>query len=51
MLSITDKGPGKGSVVVVRMESSDERSGRLVARNEFVIFVMGAGGGRRTEGP
>lgn len=43
-MDVRDKGEGKGAVALVRTETLDEATGRLVAINEFTIFVLGGGG-------
>ena len=42
-MDIRDKGEGKGALALVRSETIDEASGRLVAVNEFVAFILGGG--------
>ena len=44
LVDIQDKGAGKGALALVRTETVDEATGRLLAVCEFVIFVLGGGG-------
>lgn len=44
VLSITDKGPGKGAIAVTQREIFDKASGELLARNRNVSFLRGDGG-------
>ena len=41
---IVDKGQGKGAVLHVEKELSDEATGRLIATSEQVLFLRGDGG-------
>jgi acyl dehydratase len=43
VVSITDKGPGKGAIAAIDRDILDE-SGDLIARNAAVIFFRGDGG-------
>ena len=56
VLSVTDKGVGKGAIVQTERELHDESSGELLARNRTVSFLRGDGGfsqksGRSDAGP
>jgi acyl dehydratase len=56
VVSITDKGEGKGAIAVIDRELRDEHSGELVARGRTVSFLRGDGGfsqkgGRSDPGP
>jgi len=56
VLSITDKGPGKGVVVLIERELRDQTDGSLVARGRNLTFLRGDGGysqrsGRSDPGP
>jgi acyl dehydratase len=44
VLSITDKGPGKGVVVLIERELRDQTDGSLVARGRNLTFLRGDGG-------
>lgn len=44
VLSITDKGPGKGAIVVILRDVHDRASGELLTRNKMVTFLRGDGG-------
>jgi acyl dehydratase len=44
VLSITDKGEGKGAIAVIERELRDEPTGDLLARGRNVTFLRGDGG-------
>ncbi len=44
VVSITDKGEGKGAIAVIERELRDEQSGELVAKGRNVTFLRGDGG-------
>jgi acyl dehydratase len=44
VLSITDKGEGKGAIVLIERELREQQSGDLVARSRNVTFLRGDGG-------
>ena len=44
VLSITDKGPGKGAIAVIRRELIDQASGETLAQLTNVTFLRGDGG-------
>ncbi len=44
VVSITDKGPGKGAIVVIEREIMDQMDRELLARNRMVTFLRGDGG-------
>jgi acyl dehydratase len=44
VLSITDKGPGKGAIVLIERELRDHTDGALVAQNRTLSFLRGDGG-------
>lgn len=50
VVSITDKGPGKGAIAVTQREIFEQSSGELLARNKNVSFLRGDGGFRATSG-
>ncbi|MEZ5499875.1 MAG: MaoC/PaaZ C-terminal domain-containing protein [Steroidobacteraceae bacterium] len=56
ILSITDKGPGKGALVVIERELRLQATDELVARARMITFLRGDGGyslhrGRSDQGP
>lgn len=56
VVSITDKGEGKGALAVIERELRDEKSGELIAQGRNVTFLRGDGGfsqrgGRSDPGP
>jgi acyl dehydratase len=56
VVSITDKGEGKGAIAVIERELRDEQTGELVAKGRNVTFLRGDGGysrdgGRSDPGP
>ena len=56
VVSITDKGEGKGAIAVIERELRDEQTGELLARGRNVTFLRGDGGyskdgGRSDPGP
>lgn len=44
VVSITDKGPGKGAIVVILRDILDQATGDLLARSKMVTFLRGDGG-------
>jgi acyl dehydratase len=44
VVSITDKGPGKGAIAVIARELRDQDSGELIAEGRNVTFLRGDGG-------
>lgn len=44
VLSITDKGPGKGALVLIQRELRDNANGSLIAQNRMLAFLRGDGG-------
>jgi acyl dehydratase len=44
VLSITDKGPGKGAIVLIQRELRDQADGGLIAQNRTLSFLRGDGG-------
>jgi len=44
VLSITDKGEGKGAIAVIERELRDEQSGEVLATGRNVTFLRGDGG-------
>jgi acyl dehydratase len=44
VVSITDKGPGKGAIAVILRDIFDEASGELLAEGRNVTFLRGDGG-------
>ena len=44
VVSITDKGEGKGAIAVIERELRDEATGELLARGRNVTFLRGDGG-------
>jgi len=44
VLSITDKGEGKGAIVVIERELREQQTGELVAKGRNVTFLRGDGG-------
>jgi acyl dehydratase len=44
VLSITDKGPGKGAIVLIERELRDQTDGALIAQNRTLSFLRGDGG-------
>jgi len=50
VLSITDKGPGKGAIAVTQREIFDKARGELLARNRNVSFLRGDGGFSESSG-
>jgi acyl dehydratase len=44
VLSITDKGEGKGAIAVIERELRDEQSGDVLAQGRSVTFLRGDGG-------
>lgn len=44
VVSITDKGKGKGAIAVILRDIFDQASGDLLARNKMVTFLRGDGG-------
>jgi acyl dehydratase len=56
VVSITDKGEGKGAIAVIERELRDEKSGEVIAKGSNVTFLRGDGGfsqrgGRSDPGP
>jgi len=57
VVSITDKGEGKGAIAVIERELRDQQGGELVAQGRNVTFLRGdggyssQGGGRSDPGP
>jgi 3-hydroxyacyl-CoA dehydrogenase/3a,7a,12a-trihydroxy-5b-cholest-24-enoyl-CoA hydratase len=41
---IYDKGPGKGAVVTIDVQTKDKASGEPIFKNEFTVFLRGEGG-------
>ena len=50
VVSISDKGEGKGAIAVIERELHDEHSGELLARGRNVTFLRGDGGYSKTGG-
>jgi acyl dehydratase len=50
ILSITDKGPGKGALVLIERELRDQADGTLIAQNRMLVFLRGDGGYSRQAG-
>lgn len=50
VMSITDKGPGKGAIAVITRDIRDQASGALLAENCNVTFLRGDGGFSETAG-
>lgn len=50
VVSITDKGPGKGAIAVILRDISDQATGELLARNKMVTVLRGDGGFSEREG-
>jgi acyl dehydratase len=50
VVSITDKGPGKGAIAVITRDIVDQGSGQLLAENRNVTFLRGDGGFSTTSG-
>jgi acyl dehydratase len=44
VVSVTDKGPGKGAIAVIKRELRDLGSGELIAEGRNVTFLRGDGG-------
>ena len=44
VVSIHDKGPGKGAIAVTQRDIFDKASGELLAQNENISFLRGDGG-------
>ncbi len=44
VVSITDKGPGKGAIAVIMRDIYDQGSGDMLARNKMVTVLRGDGG-------
>lgn len=44
VLSLTDKGPGKGAIAVIRREIFDQTGGEQIAESTQVAFLRGDGG-------
>jgi acyl dehydratase len=44
VVSITDKGPGKGAIAVITRELRDQDDGELIAQGRNVTFLRGDGG-------
>jgi acyl dehydratase len=56
VLSITDKGPGRGAIALVERKLRDRTDGSLIAQNHSLVFLRGDGGysqrsGRSDPGP
>ena len=56
VISITDKGEGKGAIAVIERELRDEKTGEVLAKGRNVSFLRGDGGfsakgGRSDPGP
>jgi acyl dehydratase len=51
VLSITDKGAGKGAIAVIRRELIDQASGEALAQSTNVTFLRGDGGYSAQSGP
>ena len=51
VVSITDKGAGKGAIAVIKRELRDQGSGELIAEGRNVTFLRGDGGFSASGGP
>jgi acyl dehydratase len=56
VLSVTDKGPGRGAIALIERELRDRTDGSLIARSGMLVFLRGDGGycqraGRSDPGP